>query len=209
VVWFIQTRFWIGHWIYEYLEQRLYLSIAVYSIELSPVLKYCLYRAITISELQSIVHYNTHLYLPVCRHTSVLWYLHTTVDVLLPVFPNYPRATATATHSALSILSLTVLSGTLSNNWLLLKFKLYCDRRSVGQFVLVSRPFWSGWPNVTFIWVKITFLFVHAGRPLWREDGSVICSAMMQVQFQVILRPTVCRPVRFDAGPPMEPITRF
>jgi hypothetical protein len=25
------------------------------------------------------------------------------------------------------------------------KFKLYCDRRSFGQFVLVSCPFWSGW----------------------------------------------------------------
>jgi hypothetical protein len=51
--------------------------------------------------------------------------------------------------------------------------------------------------------------FVDVGRPLWREDRSVICSEMTQVQFQVILQPTVCRPVRFGAGPPMGPITRF
>jgi hypothetical protein len=42
--------------------------------------------------------------------------------------------------------------------------------------------------------------FVDVGRPLWREDGSVICSAITQVQFQVILRPTVCRPVNRGAG---------
>jgi hypothetical protein len=42
--------------------------------------------------------------------------------------------------------------------------------------------------------------FVDVGCLLWREDGPVICSAMTQVQFQVILLPTVCRPVRFGAG---------
>jgi hypothetical protein len=28
-----------------------------------------------------------------------------------------------------------------------IKMKLYCDRRSVGQFVLVSGPLWSRWPD--------------------------------------------------------------
>jgi hypothetical protein len=51
-------------------------------------------------------------------------------------------------------------------------FKLDCDRRSVCQFVLVSCPFWSGWPDVTFVWVTIIFyFFFHVGRPLWRKDG--------------------------------------
>jgi hypothetical protein len=86
------------------------------------------------------------------------------------------------------------------------KSKSHYNRMSVGLFVLVSCPFWSWWPGVTFIWVTITFFIFHVGRPLWREDGSVICSAMTQVQ--VTLRP-VCRPVRLGAGPPMGPITRF
>jgi hypothetical protein len=50
---------------------------------------------------------------------------------------------------------------------------------------------------------------VDVGRPLWREDGSVSCSAMMQVQFQVILQPTVCQPVRLGSRLPMGPVTRF
>jgi hypothetical protein len=89
------------------------------------------------------------------------------------------------------------------------KSKSYYNRQSVGQFVLVSRPFWSKWPDVTFIWVTITFFIFHVGHPLWWEDGSVICSAMRQIQFQVTLRPTVCRPVRLGTGPPMGPINRF
>jgi hypothetical protein len=76
------------------------------------------------------------------------------------------------------------------------KSKSHYDRQSVGQFVLVSCPSWSRWPDVTFIWVIITFFIFHVGRLLWGEDGSAICSAMTQVQFQVTLRPTVCRTVR-------------
>jgi hypothetical protein len=30
---------------------------------------------------------------------------------------------------------------------LLVKFKSYCDRRSVGHYILVSCPFWSKWPD--------------------------------------------------------------
>jgi hypothetical protein len=39
------------------------------------------------------------------------------------------------------------------------KSKSHYDRRSIGQFVLVSCPFYSRWPDVTFIWVTITFIF--------------------------------------------------
>jgi hypothetical protein len=63
--------------------------------------------------------------------------------------------------------------------------KLYCDRRSVGQFVLVSDPLWNRWPDFTFLWVTVTFFLLHVGRPLWREDGSVICSAITQVQVKL------------------------
>jgi hypothetical protein len=70
---------------------------------------------------------------------------------------------------------------------------------------LGSWPSWSGWPDVTFLWVAITFYLFHVRRPLWWEDGSVICSAMTRVQ--VIMRPTVCQPVCFGAGPPVGPMT--
>jgi hypothetical protein len=88
------------------------------------------------------------------------------------------------------------------------KSKSHYDRLSVGQFVLVSCPSWSSWPDVTFIWVTITFFILHVERPLWREDGSVICSALTQVQFQVTLRQTVCRPVRLGVLPLLEQVTR-
>jgi hypothetical protein len=65
------------------------------------------------------------------------------------------------------------------------KSKSHYDRRSVGQFVLVSCPFWSRWSGVTFIWVTIIFFIFHVWRPLWREDGSVISSAMTQVQWEL------------------------
>jgi hypothetical protein len=41
------------------------------------------------------------------------------------------------------------------------KSKWHYDRQSVGQFVPVSCPFWSRWPDVTFIWVTITFFIFH------------------------------------------------
>jgi hypothetical protein len=51
--------------------------------------------------------------------TPVLWYWLPTEDVPLPGYGNYPYPTATATHSALSILNcILILSGALSNNWL-------------------------------------------------------------------------------------------
>jgi hypothetical protein len=58
------------------------------------------------------------------------------------------------------------------------KFKLYCGWRSVGQFVLMSGPFWGPWSDFNFLCLAITFLLLHVGRPLWREDWPVICSAI-------------------------------
>jgi hypothetical protein len=56
--------------------------------------------------------------------------------------------------------------------------------RSVGRSVSMSwcrAPLWGPWPDFTFSFLcrKIASLFV-LGRPLWREDGSVTCSAIYQ-----------------------------
>jgi hypothetical protein len=50
-----------------------------------------------------------------------------------------------------------------------LKLKLYWDRLSVVQFVLVSCPFLSGWPDVTFLSETITFLFFHVENCHWKK----------------------------------------
>jgi hypothetical protein len=85
----------------------------------------------------------------------------------------------------------------------LVELSLSCGRRSVDQFVLVSGsplgPMTRFYPY-PFFSDNCLFL-LPVGRPLRREDRSVICSAMTQVQFQVTLRPMVCRPVLLGAGP--------
>jgi hypothetical protein len=63
------------------------------------------------------------------------------------------------------------------STWLLpLKFKLnlYCNRRSVGQSVLVSDP--HLWPTTKCLLLSDICALHVVGRPLWREDGSVIYS---------------------------------
>jgi hypothetical protein len=52
------------------------------------------------------------------------------------------------------------------------KWKSHYDRWSVGQFVLVSCPFWSKWPDVTFIWVTVTFVIFHRTPSLMRGRVS-------------------------------------
>jgi hypothetical protein len=59
-----------------------------------------------------------------------------------------------------------------------LKFKLCCNRRSAGHFVLGSGPLWGPRLYFHFLCLTITFFLLHVGRPLWWEDGSVICHAI-------------------------------
>jgi hypothetical protein len=58
------------------------------------------------------------------------------------------------------------------------KLSWFCDRRSVGQFVLVSGPIWVLWPDFNILCLTITFFLLHVGRPLWREDRFIICRAI-------------------------------
>jgi hypothetical protein len=61
-----------------------------------------------------------------------------------------------------------------TNSWLdRTKFKiqkLYYDRRSFGQSVLMSSPIWG--PMTRFLLLSGSYGFVDMGRPLWRENGS-------------------------------------
>jgi hypothetical protein len=52
------------------------------------------------------------------------------------------------------------------------KSKLCYDRQSVGQSVLVSSTRLG--PKTTFLLLSVSCEFVHEGRSLWREDGSVV-----------------------------------
>jgi hypothetical protein len=74
-------------------------------------------------------------------------------------------------------------------------------------WLTVSRPVRLGvlllLERVTRCYIPLSdiyFLF-HVGPPHWQDEGSVICSAMTQVQ--VTLRLTVCQPVCLGARPPM------
>jgi hypothetical protein len=57
--------------------------------------------------------------------------------------------------------------------------------------------------TIVYISLSDSYFFSFSCRARWKE-GSVICSAVTQVQCQVTLRPKVCRPVCFGAGPPQD-----
>jgi hypothetical protein len=50
---------------------------------------------------------------------------------------------------------------------------LATDGQSVCLSVLVSSPVWGSWPDINYC-LTVTVLS-WGGRPLWREDGSVVC----------------------------------
>jgi hypothetical protein len=65
------------------------------------------------------------------------------------------------------------------NEWLVqvqVQVQVILRPRSVGQFVLMSSPLWSRWPDFSYLCLTVTFFLLHVGPPLWREDGSVTCS---------------------------------
>jgi hypothetical protein len=59
----------------------------------------------------------------------------------------------------------------------------HCDWRSVRLPVLVSSPVWGSWPDISYC-VTVTVLSLGA-RPLWQEDGSVVCQCQSAGLFQL------------------------
>jgi hypothetical protein len=58
------------------------------------------------------------------------------------------------------------------------KSKLLYDWRSVSQYVFPSNPVWDLWPDITSYLKSESCCLVSTGHPLWREDGSAVCSAI-------------------------------
>jgi hypothetical protein len=52
--------------------------------------------------------------------------------------------------------------------------------QSVSQSVLVSRPVWGSWPDINYC-LTLTVLSL-GGRPLWREDRSVVCQSVSSIR---------------------------
>jgi hypothetical protein len=132
-----------------------------------------------------------------CGHDANLQHIHTAVN--------------TRRFVGLYTAVLQYMHRMLANWWFRVRISCHRSRSHITNdsqstsSSLVSCPFWSRYPDVTFIWVAIILFIFHVGLPLWREDGSVICSAMTQVQFQVTLLPRVCRPVHLGARPQRGP----
>jgi hypothetical protein len=90
---------------------------------------------------------------------TVAWWRLPTADV-----PEQSPASATN----VSLLTTANLNWLNKNS----KSELCYDRRSVGQSVLVSGTHLG--PKTTFLLLSDICGFVDVGRPLWREDGSVV-----------------------------------
>jgi hypothetical protein len=52
------------------------------------------------------------------------------------------------------------------------------DYQITPDVVLVSGPLRGPWRDFNFLCLTVTFFLHRVGCPLWREDGSVICSAI-------------------------------
>jgi hypothetical protein len=57
------------------------------------------------------------------------------------------------------------------------------DWRLVSQFVLVSSPIWGSWSDFSLGVDSYGFALVR--RPLWREDGSVLCQMSQSITLYI------------------------
>jgi hypothetical protein len=159
MVWLTKTGF--SDWAMDLLGTQLttldynFQSMALWPIRLS------VYSPHAISQIV-FLQFTTHAPSPL--PSAVLCYQLPMADVPLSGVPNYPRPRATATLSAPPSLPTQVLE--------------LCPKLTPTEYVLISS---------TLVGLVATYYFlseicglVSVGRPLWREDGSEICSAITQ-----------------------------
>jgi hypothetical protein len=85
------------------------------------------------------------------------------------------------------------------------KSKLYYDRQSVGQSVLVSSTHLG--PTTRFLLLSDSCMFVNMGRSLWRENGSAVYGCCWSSPAQSYLWPspvgfvTIFYSLRFETPP--------
>jgi hypothetical protein len=87
-------------------------------------------------------------------------------------------------HTLFVFFGVTLSVLTSSDSMYYVKSKSHYDRRSVGHSVLVSSPIWG--PKRRFLLLSEICCFVDVGRPLRREDGSVICRGHSQQDMTTI-----------------------
>jgi hypothetical protein len=153
------------------------------------------YIALSLFYNYSSLH--THWVLLVCCPTPVLWYRLPTADFPFPGFPKYPRAifipslvSQCTLHLELPpLVSCSVwcfrnnwLSGALSDsrldNWVSEWVEFVTDGQSARMSWRRAR-LWGPMTRFSFFLSFAGQLRCSScvmGRPLWREDGSVICS---------------------------------
>jgi hypothetical protein len=160
VLWLLKTGFYIGHWNFSTLTQITILSsIHNYTLQHYRYYVQSVCSTYTESSWTAVPHQSSGTGF---QRRSFLFLGSRTVPI--PQRAVHPELIPSTVCSSLN----NWLQLEQSNNWFQLeqsitdyfKFKLYCDRRSVGQFFFVSCPFWSWWPDVTFLWVTIFYFFM-------------------------------------------------
>jgi hypothetical protein len=74
-------------------------------------------------------------------------------------------------------------SNELGSMWKESESESHFNWRSASLFVLVSSPVRGSWPDISYC-LTVSVLS-WGGRPLWREDGSVLCQSLSEVVSQL------------------------
>jgi hypothetical protein len=78
------------------------------------------------------------------------------------------------------IFSMSGFALSYTANMFILMIQSHCDWQLVSLSVLVSSPVWDLWPDINYCSTVTVLPF--GGRPLWREDGSVIRQSVSSIR---------------------------